>query len=89
MSRFDTLKTLFQYNWNTVLTGWRGVDVYSPWLNDWARFPPLLTEAEILDYCYEVVADGEAQLQVAELIEELCSDEHIHIGPVDHIKIDK
>ena len=86
MSRFDTLKMLFHYNWNTVLAGWRGVGVYSPWPNDWARFPPLLTEAEILDYCYEVVADGEAQLQVAELIEELCSDEHSRASVLEKIR---
>lgn len=53
MTIFEKLKAEFQVNWTTVLVGWRGLGVYSPWPDRWAEFPPLLSISEVVAY-----ADG-------------------------------
>ena len=77
MTDFEKLKQLFPYNWPTLYVGWRGVGVYSPWPNDWLRFPSLLSEEELLDCCYESVGreDVEMGSRIAGLVEMLNSDE--------------
>ena len=76
MTIFEKLKQLFPYNWPTLYVGWRGVGVYSPWPNDWLRFPSLLSEEELLDCCYESVGreDGEMSSRLVDLVEMLNSD---------------
>ena len=76
MTKFDYLKSVFPCDWLTVFVGWRGVGVYSPWPNDWLRFPPLIVEGEILDFCDEHadLSDERMQIRIAALVEELCAD---------------
>ncbi len=50
MSAFTKLKLQFDVNWTTILVGWEGLGVFSPWPSQAADFPPLLTVDEVTDY---------------------------------------
>lgn len=50
MSAFVDLRKQFGVNWTTVLVGWRGLGVLSPWPDRWKEFPPLLSAEELADY---------------------------------------
>lgn len=50
MSAFTDLRKQFDANWTTVLVGWRGLGVLSPWPDRWKEFPPLLSAEELANY---------------------------------------
>ena len=58
MSSFQKLKTEFDTNWTTILVGWNGLGVFSPWPNRWVEFPPLLSADEIAGYADERLASS-------------------------------
>ena len=49
MKTFDKLQNTFSINWSTILVGWEGLGMISPWPYDWEKFPPLLNIDEILN----------------------------------------
>ena len=53
MSTFEKLRAAFDVNWTTVLVGWNGLGVLSPWPNCWTEFPPLISADEIAAYADE------------------------------------
>ena len=69
MSAFEELKAAFGANWATVLVGWNGLGVLSPWPDRWTEFPPLILPSEIAAYADERLAASsepeEQQLIVA------------------------
>ena len=74
MTDFKRLEQLFVCDWATVYVGWQGTGVYSPWPEDWEKFPPLLTVDELYEFCERAVGwvEDESQVRIAELMEELC-----------------
>lgn len=40
-------------NWTTILVGWRGLGVLSPWPDHWEGFPPLLSTEELSEFALE------------------------------------
>lgn len=74
MTNLERLEQLFACDWATIYVGWRGVGVYSPWPEDWEKFPPLLTVAELSTFCEGAVgrAEGKLLVRLSELMEELC-----------------
>jgi len=45
-------------NWTTVLVGWKGLGVFSPWPAHSADFPPLLSADELAAYSSERLASS-------------------------------
>jgi len=43
----------FGANWTTVLIGWNGLGMLSPWPGRWTEFPSLLSREEIVSYANE------------------------------------
>jgi hypothetical protein len=58
MSPFARLKAQFVVNWTTVLVGWKGLGVFSPWPARSADFPPLLSVDELTAYANERLASS-------------------------------
>jgi hypothetical protein len=56
MSSFARLKGQFVVNWTTVLVGWKGLGVFSPWPARSADFPPLLSADELAAYANDRLA---------------------------------
>ena len=56
MKTFDNLKSNFPVNWTTILVGWEGLGMISPWPDKWETFPPLLTFEEVCEFCYDRIA---------------------------------
>ena len=83
MTIFETLRNLFRCGWATLLVGWRGAGVCSPWPDDWERFPPMITHDEVLAFCEERIcsASDDEQVGIVDLIEALndkaCSRVHV------------
>jgi len=50
MSAFVDLRRQFDVNWTTILVGWRGLGVLSPWPDQWKEFPPFVSVEELEDY---------------------------------------
>jgi hypothetical protein len=53
---FGKIRKLFEVNWTTVLVGWNGLGILSPWPERWSEFPSLLNSSEISAYCDERLA---------------------------------
>jgi len=53
MTGFERLKTSFDVNWTTVLVGWTGLGVLSPWPDRWLEFPSLISPREVATYADE------------------------------------
>jgi hypothetical protein len=72
MSVFEKLAAHFQVNWTTILVGWRGLGVFSPWPDRRMEFPPLLSPSELAIYSQERL---ESSPDAAEerLVVDLCS----------------
>jgi hypothetical protein len=71
MKAFARVRSAFDVNWTTVLVGWRGLGVLSPWPNRWMEFPPLLTADEVAAYARERLAaspNGAEQALLGELL---------------------
>jgi hypothetical protein len=58
MSAFTKLKASFDINWTTILVGWNGLGVFSPWPDRWDEFPPLLSADELAAYADERLASS-------------------------------
>jgi hypothetical protein len=72
VSDFDKLSATFDTNWTTILVGWQGLGVLSPWPERWVEFPPLISAEEIADYSYaRLVHSSDANER--DLIEKLLS----------------
>jgi hypothetical protein len=50
MNALAKLTAQFDPNWTTILVGWNGLGVLSPWPADWSKFPPLLSTDELIAY---------------------------------------
>lgn len=59
MSAFATLRKEFTPNWTTIIVGWRGLGVLSPWPAHLSDFPPLLSTDEITVFANERLAVSE------------------------------
>jgi len=53
MNVFPKIREVFDANWTTVLVGWEGFGVLSPWPDRWTEFLPLITIDEIVFYAEE------------------------------------
>ena len=77
MSPFTKLKRQFVVNWNTVLVGWKGLGVFSPWpttcLTD---YPPLLSADELAAYAYERLTSSSNAAEDDLVVRLLCLDLH-------------
>jgi hypothetical protein len=58
MTHFAKLKEQFAVNWTTILAGWKGLGVFSPWPERSAEYPPLLSVDELADYANERLASS-------------------------------
>ncbi len=58
MSPFARLGKQFAVNWTTILVGWKGLGVFSPWPARSAEFPPLLSADELAAYANECLASS-------------------------------
>lgn len=58
MTAFGKLRTGFPVNWTTLFIGWRGLGPLSPWPDQWAEFPPLLSTDELRAYAEERLASS-------------------------------
>src|SRR5579862_506926 len=58
MSTFAELRAAFGVNWTTVLVGWNGLGVLSPWPGRWTEFPPLLSADEVAAYADEMLTSS-------------------------------
>ena len=58
MTPFARLRAQFDANWTTILVGWRGLGVFSPWPARSAEFPPLLSAGELSAYANECLASS-------------------------------
>jgi hypothetical protein len=72
MTTFEKLRQTFIVNWTTVLVGWKGLGVYSPWPNRRGDFPPLLSVSEIAAYADERLVSASDPTEI-DLLEELLS----------------
>jgi Uncharacterized protein conserved in bacteria (DUF2247) len=71
MSAFAKLRAEWDANWTTILVGWRGLGVLSPWPERWGAFPSLVSAEEVLGYSTERVAsssDAQEQALIVELL---------------------
>ena len=71
MSAFTELDETFGANWTTVLVGWNGLGILSPWPERWTESPPLLSAKEVASYAYRVLdtaVDPAEQALVVELL---------------------
>lgn len=50
MSTFEKLGAIFDVSWTTVLVGWNGLGVLSPWPDRWTTWPPLISAHDIAAY---------------------------------------
>lgn len=66
MTAFEMLVDAFGTNWTTLLVGWNGLGVLSPWPNRKDEHPPLLTRSEIASYADKVLeaASDSSQLEL-------------------------
>ena len=71
MTTFETLKTNFPVNWMTVLVGWEGLGMISPWPYDWEKSPPLLTLDEMYKHCYDAVGKTDDKEELRLMIDVL------------------
>ena len=69
MSIFIKLKNIFSVNWTTILVGWEGLGVFSPF--KWEDFPPLLTLDEVYEYCYEAIGKTDDTTEIGLIINAL------------------
>jgi hypothetical protein len=53
MSIFTKIRANFDVNWMTILVGWEGLGVFSPWPSRWTEFASLLTSSEVATYANE------------------------------------
>lgn len=74
MSTFEQLRAMFDVNWTTVIIGWNGLGVLSPWPDRWREFPPLLTIDEIEAYCDEKLAASSDHAEQDLIVAVLSSD---------------
>jgi hypothetical protein len=58
MTDFAKLRKQFSANWTTILVGWKGLGVFSPWPSRSAEFPPLLSADELAAYASERLASS-------------------------------
>lgn len=58
MTPFARLGKQFGVNWTTILVGWKGLGVFSPWAARTAEFPPLLSADELAAYANERLASS-------------------------------
>ncbi len=56
MSDFAKIRAEFDANWTTVLVGWDGLGVLSPWPSRWTEFPSLVSGEEVSAYADERLA---------------------------------
>lgn len=63
MSAFEKIKANFNTNWTTVLVGWNGLGMLSPWPDRWNEFPPLISADEISAYAYEKLASSSSSVE--------------------------
>lgn len=74
MSMFERIGATFDTNWTTVLVGWNGLGVLSPWPDRWVEFPPLLTADELAAYCDERLASASDPAEQDLIVAVLSSD---------------
>ena len=60
MSAFFSIQAAFGLNWTTVLVGWEGLGVFSPWPSRWTEFPSLVSAEEVAVYADERLASATA-----------------------------
>ena len=58
MTAFTKLKADFNINWTTILVGWKGLGVFSPWPERCNEFPPLISASELTAYAEERLASS-------------------------------
>ncbi len=58
MSIFSNIRAAFDMNWTTVLVGWEGLGVLSPWPSRWTEFPSLVSGEEVAVYAEERLASA-------------------------------
>ena len=63
MSAFEKIKVTFDTNWTTVLVGWNGLGVLSPWPGRWVEFSPLISPDEIAAYAEERLAFSSSSIE--------------------------
>lgn len=71
MSAFEKLDASFGANWTTLLVGWKGLGVFSPWPDRWIEFPPLVSPSEIATYAgkrLETTNDATEQNLISRLL---------------------
>lgn len=56
MSTFAKLKDAFNVNWTTILVGWKGLGVFSPWPERSDEFPSLISANEVSVYAGDRLA---------------------------------
>ena len=56
MSVFSIIRAAFDINWTTILIGWEGLGVLSPWPSRWTEFPSLVSAKEVAIYADERLA---------------------------------
>lgn len=76
MSTYTTLRSLFRVSWTTILVGWKGIGVFSPWPDRWAEFPSLLSIDEVLDYANERLVSSRDVTEEELLIDLVSLDRH-------------
>jgi len=69
MKTFEKLKNNFPINWTTVLVGWEGLGMISPWPDKWNKSSPLLTINEIYEFCYEIIGKTNNSKEINLIVE--------------------
>ena len=76
MSVFAKLNADFDINWTTVLVGWNGFGVFSPWTDRADEFPPLLSVDELVDYANVRLSSASGNIEADLIIQLLSHDLH-------------
>lgn len=76
MSPFTRFKRQFVVNWTTVLVGWKGLGVFSPWPTHSTDFPPLLSADELATYANERLASSSSAAEDDLVVRLLSLDLH-------------
>jgi Uncharacterized protein conserved in bacteria (DUF2247). len=71
MKTFERLKHEFPVNWTTILVGWEGLGIISPWPDEWEKFPPLLGFDDVCKHCCDVLATTNDSMEIDLIIDVL------------------
>ena len=71
MKTFEILKNNFPVNWTTVLVGWEGLGIISPWPDKWIESSPLLTVNEVYEFCYDRISKTSDAKEISLILEML------------------